>query len=138
MPSLLAQCFRSSRRAPLVVTFATIALALASACGDAPPPPAKATPIRNVRVHVANGSRFDICRVEACGQPGRAVDRGATPNDPPLKPRTAGLYEIRECKTGPLVAIACPDAQSPLPPCLKAEGGAVQDGTMFRIAPCAL
>lgn len=138
MPSLLARSFRSSRRAPLVVTIATVVL-LATACGDAPPPPAKATPIRNVRVHVANGSRFDICRVEACGQPGRAVDsQGPTPNDPPLKPRSAGLYEIRECKTGPLVAIACPDAQSPQPPCLKAEGGAVQDGTMFRIAPCAL
>lgn len=109
------------------------------ACGDAPPPAAKATPVGNVRVHVANGSRFDICRVEACGQPGHAVDaQGATSGDPRLKPHSAGLYEVRECKTGPLVAVACPDASQSTPPCLKAEGGSVQDGTMFRVAACAL
>lgn len=120
--------------------FAGALLALSmSACGGAPPPEAKPEPPRTIRVHVANGSRFNICRVEACGKVGRAVDTsGPIPGNPPLKPHEASLYEVRECKTAGIVAVACPDPDEKAAPCLKADGGNAQEGTMFRVAPCAL
>jgi hypothetical protein len=111
-----------------------------TACGDAPPPPAQVAAPRNVRVHVSNARRFDICRVEACGHVGRAIVEGAAPavnpSGPPLKPHEAGLYELQAC-TGTLRATACPQPGEAAP-CLKTEGGAVDDGTMFRVQPCAL
>jgi hypothetical protein len=135
----IASIARTARRIAWTPAFAVLALAASTGCGDAPPPPPTATAPRTVRVHVTNESRFDICRVEACGQPGRAVDsEGVTPGNPPLKPHGVGMYEVRECTTRALVAVACPDPNEPRAPCLKAEGGVVQDGTMFRIAACAL
>lgn len=122
-------------------SLSSFALALAlAACGDAPPPPAKSTPSATVRVHVANGSRFDICAVSACGAAGRAVDTGGpTPGNPPLKPHAASLYEVKRCPGSPIVVTACAAStqNEPAPPCLKAEGGNVDEGTMFRVAPCS-
>jgi hypothetical protein len=91
-----------------------------------------------VRVHVSNASRFDICRVEACGNVGRlASGAGASAEGvAPLKPHGADVYEVKKC-TGTLTAIACPTPENPNP-CLKAEGGTIDDGTMFRVISCSL
>ncbi len=113
---------------------------LVIACGDAPPPPPKSTVPTTVRIHVANGSRFDICKVSACGEAGRAVDTGGpTPGNPPLKPHGASMYEVRRCPTAPIVVTPCAESiqNEPSPPCLKAEGGNVDEGTMFRVAACS-
>jgi len=107
-----------------------------ASCGEAPPPAAKSEPPRMVRVHVSNASRFDICRVEACGNVGRLVSADAAGTSPALKPLSADVYEVKKC-TGTLKAVACPTAENPAP-CLKAEGGTVDDGTMFRVLNCSL
>src|SRR5688572_24791672 len=112
-------------------------IVLSASCGEAPPPPAKSEGPRMVRVHVSNASRFDICRVEACGNEARLVSaQGAAAPATPLKPHGADLYEVKKC-SGTLKAVACPTPENPNP-CLKAEGGTVDDGTMFRVITCSL
>lgn len=92
-----------------------------------------------MRIHVANGSQFDVCRIESCGVEGRAVDTGGpTPGNPPLKPHAASLYEVARCPARPIVAVACPSPEQAQPPCLKADGGNVDEGTMFRVSACGL
>lgn len=109
-------------------------------CGEAPPPPPKAEPPKTVRVHVSNGAGVDICRVEACGNVGRAV--GSEPSSATsltntrVKPHEASMFEIKKC-SGTLKVTACP-TENPTPVCLKAEGGYVDEGTMFRVSPCSL
>lgn len=115
----------------------TLAALFLVACGDAPPPPAKAEPPRNVRIHVTNASRFDICRIEACGQAGKLLSEGGGQAGP-LKPHDAALYEVKKCASTALKATACPNPEQPTPPCLKAEGGYVDEGTMFRVQPCSM
>jgi len=88
-----------------------------------------------VRVHVSNASRFTICRIEACGNEARTSAEGAAATTP-LKPHAADVYEVKKC-SGTLKAIACPTPENPNP-CLKAEGGSVDEGTMFRVITCSL
>lgn len=122
---------------PLVIGVTGALVSLAVGCGDAPPPPAKSEAPKKIRVHVTNASRFDVCKIESCGEAGKAITEGGR-DIGALKPHEAGLFEVKKCSGATLKAIACPKPEESTPPCLKAEGGYVDEGTMFRVQTCSL
>ncbi|MBK6696954.1 MAG: hypothetical protein IPG50_32935 [Myxococcales bacterium] len=117
---------------PLALAACVVSIA---ACGEAPPPPPKATAPKIIKVHVTNASRFPLCRIEACGKPGRPVDAEGPRADVPLKQHEASMYEVTAC-TGTLKAVGCtdPGAQAP---CLTTEGGGIAEGSMFTVKTCS-